>query len=118
MPTNTRYCSNQEYTVSLCARSTRWVCAEAVEIVTRDTAGFHVSFDVDGCDPAVIPGSRTLLPGGVNYRETHLLLESCADTGKMLSMDVVELNPILDQRNVSAERMVTLVQSAFGQSIL
>ena len=94
------------------------VCAEAIEIVTRDTAGFHVSFDVDGCDPEVIPGSGTLVPGGVNYREAHLLLECCADSGKMLSMDVVELNPFLDQGNVSAERMVTLIQSAFGQSIL
>ena len=54
----------------------------------------------------------------MNYREAHLLLESCADTGKMLAMDVVELNPFLDLKNVSAERMVTLIQSAFGQSIL
>jgi arginase len=94
------------------------VIDDAIEIVTDGTAGFHLSFDVDGCDPEVIPGSGTLVPGGVNYREAHLLLESCADTGKMLAMDVVELNPFLDLKNVSAERMVNLIQSAFGQSIL
>lgn len=94
------------------------VCGEALEIVNDGTAGFHVSFDVDGCDPTVIPGSGTLVPGGVNYREAHLLLENCADTGNMLSMEVVELNPFLDQANVSAQRTVSLIQSAFGQSII
>lgn len=94
------------------------VCRQAVDILTSGTAGFHVSFDVDGCDPSVMPGSGTLVPGGIDYREAHQLLENCADTGKMTSMDVVELNPFLDQKNVSAERAVTLVQSAFGRSIL
>ena len=93
-------------------------CAEALDIVTTGTAGFHISFDVDGCDPEVIPGSGTLVPGGISYREAHLLLEMCADTGKMLSMEVVELNPFMDQGNVSAERTVGLIQSAFGRSIL
>ena len=94
------------------------VCREALEIVTDGTAGFHISFDVDGCDPEVIPGSGTLVPGGVNYREAHLLLEHCADTGKMLSMEIVELNPFLDQANISAKRAVGLIRSAFGQQIL
>lgn len=94
------------------------VCKRALERVNQGTAGFHVSFDVDGCDPTVMPGSGTLVPGGVNYREAHQLLENCADTGNMTSMDVVELNPFLDQANVSAERAVTLIQSAFGRSIL
>jgi len=94
------------------------VCREALEIVNDGTAGFHVSFDVDGCDPAVIPGSGTLVPGGVDYREAHLLLEYCADSGRMLSMEVVELNPFLDHVNVSAQRTVSLIQSAFGQSII
>ncbi len=94
------------------------VCRRALERVNQGTAGFHVSFDVDGCDPTVMPGSGTLVPGGVNYREAHQLLENCADTGRMTSMDVVELNPFLDQANVSAERAVTLIQSAFGRSIL
>ena len=94
------------------------VCRRAMQVLTTGTAGFHVSFDVDGCDPSVMPGSGTLVPGGINYREAHQLLENCADTGKMTSMDVVELNPFLDTKNVSAERAVTLVQSAFGRSIL
>ena len=94
------------------------VSRRAVEIATDGTAGFHVSFDVDGCDPSVMPGSGTLVPGGISYREAHQLFELCADTGAMTSMDVVELNPFLDDKNVSAERAVTLVQSAFGRSIL
>ena len=94
------------------------VSREALDIVTHNTAGFHLSFDVDGCDPEVIPGSGTLVPGGVNFREAHLLLENCASSRAMLSMDVVELNPFLDIRNVSAERVVSLVKSAFGHDIL
>jgi arginase len=66
----------------------------------------------------VIPGSGTLVPGGVSYREAHLLLELCAESGRLTSMEVVELNPFIDQANVSAERAVTLIQSALGRSIL
>ncbi len=94
------------------------VSRRALEVVNADTAGFHVSFDLDGCDPEVIPGSGTLVPGGVSYREAHLLLEECASNGHMTSMEVVELNPFLDQANISAERAVTFVQSAFGRNIL
>lgn len=94
------------------------VARKSMEIVTNGTAGFHVSFDVDGCDPSVIPGSGTLVPGGVQYREAHLLLEYCADTQQMKSMEVVELNPFLDQGNVSAERTLHLITSALGKSIL
>lgn len=94
------------------------VCQETLKIVNANTAGFHISFDVDGCDPSVIPGSGTLVPGGVSFREAHQLLENCAKTGRMTSMEVVELNPFLDQANVSAERAVALIQSAFGRSIL
>ena len=83
-----------------------------------ETAGFHVSFDVDGCDPSVIPGSGTLVPGGVGFREAHLLLEYVADNGQMSSMEVVELNPFLDDKNVSAERTLHLILSALGKSIL
>lgn len=94
------------------------VAHQAMEIVTNGTAGFHVSFDVDGCDPSVIPGSGTLVPGGVRYREAHLLLEYCADSRLMTSMEVVELNPFLDHGNVSAERTLRLITSALGKSIL
>ena len=94
------------------------ISKEALEIVTNGTAGFHLSFDLDGCDPTVIPGTGTKVPGGVNYREAHLLLELCAESKKMLAMDVVELNPFLDNKNISAERAVSLIRSAFGESIL
>lgn len=94
------------------------VAKKALEVVNAGTAGFHVSFDLDGCDPEVIPGTGTLVPGGVSFREAHLLLEECAMNGRMTSMEVVELNPFLDQANISAERAVTLIQSALGRSIL
>ncbi len=94
------------------------VARQALEIVTEDTGGFHVSFDVDGCDPSVIPGSGTLVPGGIRFREAHLLLEYCADSHKMTSMEVVELNPFLDHGNVSAERTIHLITSALGKSII
>ncbi|NNF16713.1 MAG: arginase [Gammaproteobacteria bacterium] len=94
------------------------VIREVLKVVNTGTVGFHISFDVDGCDPSVMPGSGTLVPGGVSFREAHQLLENCADTHLMTSMEVAELNPFLDQANVSAERTVTLIQSAFGRSIL
>ena len=94
------------------------ISREAMNIVCNNTAGFHVSFDVDGCDPSVIPGSGTLVPGGVSFREAHLLLEYCADTQKMLSMEIVELNPFLDKGNISAERTLSLIKSAFGNRVL
>ncbi len=94
------------------------VAKRALDIVNEGTAGFHISFDVDGCDPTVIPGSGTLVPGGVSFREAHLLLEYCADDGRLLSMEVVELNPFVDERNISAERTLELILSALGKSIL
>jgi arginase len=94
------------------------VARRAMEIVNDGTAGFHVSFDVDGCDPTVIPGSGTLVPGGVSFREAHLLMEYCADDGNLLSIEVVELNPFLDEGNISAERTLELMLSALGKSIL
>ena len=94
------------------------VSRRALEIVNDGTVGFHISFDVDGCDPTVIPGSGTLVPGGVSFREAHLLMEYCADDGNLLSMEIVELNPFLDDGNISAERAMELLLSAMGKSIL
>lgn len=94
------------------------VAKRALEVVNDGTAGFHISFDVDGCDPTVIPGSGTLVPGGVSFREAHLLLEYCADDGRLRSMEVVELNPFVDEHNISAKRTVQLILSALGKSIL
>jgi arginase len=94
------------------------IAKRAMQIVNDGTAGFHISFDVDGCDPTVIPGSGTLVPGGVSFREAHLLMEYCADNGGLMSMEVVELNPFLDEGNISAERTLQLILSAMGKSIL
>ena len=94
------------------------VSKRALEVVNDGTAGFHVSFDVDGCDPTVIPGSGTLVPGGVSFREAHLLMEYVADDGRLQSMEIVELNPFLDERNISAKRTLELILSAMGKSIL
>ena len=94
------------------------VAQEALAVVNDGTTGFHLSFDVDGLDPSVAPGSGTLVPGGVNFREAHLMMEHCADSGTMVSMEVVELNPVLDNGNETAERVKKLIQSAFGLAIL
>ncbi len=78
----------------------------------------HVSLDVDSLDPLVAPGVGTPIPGGLTYREAQLLMEIIADTGRLSSLDIVEINPILDQRNKTAQVAVELVSSLFGKSIL
>jgi len=78
----------------------------------------HVSFDLDSIDPVYAPGVGTPVKGGLDYREAHLLMELLAESKKMTSMELVEVNPILDERNKSAEFAVELVQSAFGKKIL
>lgn len=94
------------------------VVKEVCDILTLETDGFHVSFDVDGLDPDVVAGVGTPVPGGINFREAHLLLEQLALTKKMLSMEVVELNPLLDNCNQGARNMIHLITSALGKSIL
>ncbi len=78
----------------------------------------HVSFDVDFLDPAVAPGVATTVPGGPTYREAQLCMEMIADTGRLASLDVMELNPALDVRNRTAEVAVDLIESLFGKSTL
>ncbi|WP_034297038.1 arginase [Herbaspirillum sp. RV1423] len=78
----------------------------------------HVSFDIDFLDPAVAPGVGTAVPGGPTYRETQLCMEMIADTGRLASLDVMELNPACDVRNQTAELVVELVESLFGKSTL
>jgi len=94
------------------------VADRALEVATQGTAGVHVSLDLDALDPRVAPGVGTPVQGGLTFRETHLLLELIADTRKLRSMEVVEHNPILDDRNKTAEIGVQLVQSALGRQIL
>jgi len=78
----------------------------------------HVSLDMDGLDPTVTPGVGTPVPGGMSYREAHLLMEILADSNKVRSLDIVEVNPILDDRNNTAKIAVELTGSLFGQRIL
>ena len=83
-----------------------------------DNTHLHVSFDVDFLDPEIAPGVGTTVPGGPTYREAQLCMEMIADTGRMASMDVMELNPALDVRNRTAELAVDLIESLFGKSTL
>lgn len=78
----------------------------------------HVSLDMDAMDPSVAPGVGTPVPGGLSYREAHLLMELLADTGRVASLDIVEINPILDERNGTAVLAMNLAGSLFGDSIL
>jgi arginase len=89
----------------------------ALDGVDADTH-LHVSFDVDFLDPSIAPGVGTTVPGGPNYREAQLVMEMIADSGRMGSLDIVELNPVLDHRNLTAELAVDLVESLFGKSTL
>ncbi len=95
----------------------RRVMEEALDGVDADTH-LHVSFDVDMLDPVIAPGTGTRVPGGVNYREAQLIMEMIADTGRMASLDLVEVNPALDKRNATAKLAVALVESLFGKSTL
>ena len=82
------------------------------------TAGVHVSLDVDGIDPEYAPGVGTPVPGGINLREAHLMLEVLNDSGRMCSLEIAEVNPILDTKNRTAELMCELVSSALGKKVM
>lgn len=83
-----------------------------------DDVHLHVSFDVDFLDPEIAPGTGTTVRGGPTYREAQLCMEMIADTGRLASLDIVELNPALDIRNQTAQLVVDLVESLFGKSTL
>tara|TARA_R110002096_G_scaffold366725_2_gene560043 strand:- start:17 stop:895 length:879 start_codon:yes stop_codon:yes gene_type:complete len=94
------------------------IMKEAIGIACKGTAGFHMSFDLDGMDPRDVPGTGTPVKGGLNWREANLLMELASDSGKMRSLEVTELNPILDIVNQSGEVAVDVITSAFGKRIL
>ena len=94
------------------------VMERAIAIATKGTGGFHVSYDLDVCDPFVAPGVGTPVKGGLSYREAHVVMESIAESGKLTSLDLVEVNPTLDVRNTTAELGTELALSALGKSIL
>jgi len=99
-------------------RGLRAVMEEALAIAGTDTAGVHVSMDLDWVDPVHAPGVGTPVAGGATYREAHLAMEIVADSGRLLGLDVVEVNPVLDSQNRTAELAVGLVLSGFGQRII
>ena len=94
------------------------VMERAIAIASKGTGGFHVSYDLDVCDPTVAPGVGTPVKGGLSYREAHVVMEVIAESGKMTSLDLVEVNPTLDIRNTTAELGTELALSALGKSIL
>lgn len=94
------------------------VMREAIAVVTNGTAGFHLSFDMDFVDPMEAPGVGTPVRGGVTYREAHLAMESICDCKSMVSMELVEVNPVLDEANRTALLAVELIMSAMGKRIL
>jgi arginase len=94
------------------------VTERALAQATSGTVGVHVSFDLDVCDPGIAPGVGTPVKGGLDYREAHMLMEMVADSGRLLALDLVEVNPVLDVQNATAVLAAELAASAFGMGIL
>ncbi|MDP9263459.1 MAG: arginase [Acidobacteriota bacterium] len=94
------------------------VMEEALRIAGRGTSGYHVSLDMDWIDPEDAPGVGTPVRGGATYREAHLVMEAIADHGRMTSFEIVEVNPVIDEHNRTADLAVELALSAFGKKIL
>jgi arginase len=99
-------------------RGMRATMEEALRMASHGTAGYHVSLDMDWIDPEDAPGVGTPVRGGATYREAHLAMEIMADHGGMLSFEIVEVNPVLDEKNRTADLAVELALSAFGKKIL
>ena len=99
-------------------RGMRTVMEEALRMAGRGTAGYHVSLDMDWIDPEDAPGVGTPVRGGATYREAHLAMEIIADHGRMLSFEIVEVNPVIDEHNRTADLAVELALSAFGKKIV
>jgi arginase len=99
-------------------RGMRAVMEEALRAAGRGTAGYHVSLDMDWIDPEDAPGVGTPVRGGATYREAHLAMEILADHGRLLSFEIVEVNPVIDEHNRTADLAVQLACSAFGKKIL
>jgi arginase len=94
------------------------VIGQAIEIAGKGTDGIHVSFDLDSMDPVFASGTGTRVPGGLTYRESHLALEMISLTGKLISADFVEVNPIIDNQNQTAKTAVALIGSLMGEWLL
>jgi arginase len=94
------------------------VLEDALRVVTTGTAGFLLSFDLDVCDPELVPGTGVKMRGGLNFREAHLVMEMAWASGQMRALEMVELNPLLDVDNRTAELAVSLIESGLGRTIL
>ena len=94
------------------------IVEKALSLAGSGTGGIHLSFDLDVCDPAIAPGVGTPVKGGLDYREAHTLMEIVADSGLLRALDLVEVNPILDDRNTTASLACELAASALGQKII
>lgn len=94
------------------------IMKEAIAVASEGTAGFHVSLDMDSVDPVEAPGVGTPVRGGLTYREAHLAMELICDSGRMTSIEVVEVNPVMDESNRTAALAVELIMSALGKRIL
>jgi arginase len=92
--------------------------APFLERVVAENGLLHVSFDVDFLDPDIAPGVGTTVPGGATFREAHLVMEMLCDSGRVTSLDLVELNPFLDDRGRTARLMVDLTESLLGRRVL
>jgi arginase len=99
-------------------RGMRDVVGEAIRIASEGTAGIHLSFDMDVLDPEDAPGIGTPVPGGITYREAHLAMEILNESGSVVAVDFVEVNPVLDMRNLTGSLAVELALSLFGKRIL
>lgn len=99
-------------------RGMRAVMEEALGAAGNGTAGYHVSLDMDWIDPEDAPGVGTPVRGGATYREAHLAMEIIADHGQLLGLEIVEVNPVIDEHNRTADLAVELACSAFGKKIL
>jgi arginase len=99
-------------------RGMRAVMEDALRLAGHDTVGYHVSLDMDWIDPEDAPGVGTPVWGGATYREAHLAMEIISDHGRMLSFEIVEVNPVIDEHNQTADLAVELALSAFGKKIL
>ena len=116
---NIRHTGIEVYTMrDIDERGMRTVIEEALRIAGRGTAGYHVSLDMDWIDPEDAPGVGTPVRGGASYREAHLAMEIIADHGRMTSFEIVEVNPVIDEHNRTADLAVELALSAFGKKIL
>jgi len=116
---NVRKAGVEVYTMrDIDERGMRAVMEEALRIAGRGTAGYHISLDMDWIDPEDAPGVGTPVRGGATYREAHLVMEAIADHGRMTSFEIVEVNPVIDEHNRTADLAVELALSVFGKKIL